>query len=93
MKMKQATLRISNEEEDASRGKEEGTNKTAGVRWLVKQMEEDIMMKARQVCPNPPYLVQMMEKRKEGGTDRDIETEQTGTYTGEEQGAEEKKYQ
>jgi hypothetical protein len=56
-------------------------------------MEEDIMMKARQVCPNPPYLVQMMEKRKEGGTDMDIETEQTGTYTGEEQGAEEKKYQ
>ena len=51
------------------------------------------MMKARQVCPNPPYLVQMMEKRKEGGTDMDIETEQTGTYTGEEQGAEEKKYQ
>ena len=93
MKMKQATLRLSNEEEDAGRGKEEGTKKTAGVRGLVKQMEEDIMLQARKVCPNPPYMVQMMEKRKEGGTERDIETEQTGTYTGEEQGAEEKKYQ
>ena len=32
MKMKQSTLKLSNEEEDASRGKEEGTKKTAGVR-------------------------------------------------------------